>query len=146
MTFTDHFDPNLHWVIVYFIGLCNYWFRNHYFEADFFFFARLLMGNCISTSISPPPFRAGSPVVKAGEFHRGSRNLNSPEIFKNLISFSLLLSDYETLFMVWKSFYRSKSIKNYNRTTKCYIRAWARPFRQVRLKRFFYKHICSYVA
>ena len=21
---TDHFDPNLHWVVAYFIGLCNY--------------------------------------------------------------------------------------------------------------------------
>ena len=30
VTFTDHFDPNLHWVVAYFIGLCNYWFRNHY--------------------------------------------------------------------------------------------------------------------
>ena len=68
------------------------------------------MGNGISTCISLFLIRAGSPVVKARDFHRGGRSSNPPEI---------------------------KSIKNYNRTTKYYIQARARPFRQVRLMRFF---------
>ena len=34
-----------------------------------FFFTGLLVGNGISTSISPFQFRAGSPVVKAGNFY-----------------------------------------------------------------------------
>ena len=44
------------------------------------------------------------------------------------------------------SFYHLKPIKIYNRTTKYYIRDRAGPFRQIRSKRFFYKHIGSYVA
>ena len=63
-----------------------------------FFFTGLLVGNGISTSISPFQFRAGSPVVKAWDFHRRGWSLNPPEIFKNLFFF--LLSDYETLFMI----------------------------------------------
>ena len=35
------------------------------------------------------------------------------------------------------SFCHSKAIKNYNRTTRYYIQAWARRFGQVRSKRFF---------
>ena len=81
MTFTDRFDPNLHWVVAYFIGLCNYWFRNHYFEGEFFFFTGLLMGNGISIYISLFLVRAGSPVVKAGDFHRSGQGSNPPEIF-----------------------------------------------------------------
>ena len=74
------------------------------------------MGNGISTSISPSQFRAGSPVVNVGDFHRGGRSSNPPEIFKNLFSFFFIKWLWDP-FMVWKSFYRSKSIKNYNKTT-----------------------------
>ena len=49
------------------------------------------MGNEISTSISLIHYRAGSPVVKAGDFNRGGQSLNSPEIFKNLFSYFFLI-------------------------------------------------------
>ena len=48
------------------------------------------MGKGISTSISQFQYRAGSPVVKAGDFHRGGQSLNSPEIFKNFSYFFLI--------------------------------------------------------
>ena len=85
MTFTDHYDPNLHWVVAYFKGLCNYWFRNHYFEGEILFSQDSKYE--MKSSISLIHYRAGSPVVKAGDFHRGGQSLNSLEIFKNLFFF-----------------------------------------------------------
>ena len=68
------------------------------------------MGNGISTSISPSQFRAGSPVVNVGDFHRGGRSSNPPEIFKNLFSF-FLLSDYETHLWFEKVFIVQNQLK-----------------------------------
>ena len=33
MTFTDHYDPNLHWVVACFINYEVCLFKNHYFEG-----------------------------------------------------------------------------------------------------------------
>ena len=57
----------------------------------------------MSTSISLFHFRAGSPVVKAGDFHRGSRSLNLPEIFKNFFFYSVIMRPhlwFEKVFII----------------------------------------------
>ena len=50
-----------------------------------FFFIRLVICNGISSCISYFYNRAGSPVVKASDFHRGGRGSNPPRNFLKLI-------------------------------------------------------------
>ena len=101
MTFTDHYDPNLHWVVACFIMFVDLKIIT---LRVYFYFHKTPKRQWHKYIYFSLFYRAGSSVVKAGDFHRGGRSSYPPEIFENFFPFSFFIKWFWDLIYGLKKF------------------------------------------